>query len=195
MPKLRDLMQKEKLSLLQRENASLGIDRSLWQYWIHMNCAFIYELIRFRWVWWINWLSSCVVVTHTFQLKAKLSAANDKSFHKEVQTKNLEVWQRPQLSIIWALKPFLQNVNLLSFAGVFLKFNSLSWVSWVHHYFDWLYLSCLAFWPNSFHWSTVVKHEWKWMEEERSRNGLFQWIERWIMRQNLVQMAQLCSCG
>ena len=32
MPKLRDLMQKEELSLLQLENASLGIDRSLWQY-------------------------------------------------------------------------------------------------------------------------------------------------------------------
>ena len=45
IPKLRDLMQKEGLSLLQQENASLGIDRSLWQYLTRMNCVFSYELI------------------------------------------------------------------------------------------------------------------------------------------------------
>ena len=48
IPKLRDLMQKEGLSLLQQENASLGIDRSLWQYLTRMNCVFSYELIQFK---------------------------------------------------------------------------------------------------------------------------------------------------
>ena len=43
MPKLRDLMQKEELSLLQLENASRGIDRSLWQNLTHMHFAFSYE--------------------------------------------------------------------------------------------------------------------------------------------------------
>ena len=46
IPKLRDLMQKEELSLLQLENASPGIDRSLWQYFTHLSCTFSYELVK-----------------------------------------------------------------------------------------------------------------------------------------------------
>ena len=113
-------------------------------------------------------MSSCVVVTHTFQLKAKLSAANAKSFHKEVQSKNLEVLTAPSAQYHMGSETFfLQNVNRSSFSGVFLKFNYFSWVSWVHHYFDWHYLTCFA--HTLFievQLSSMSENEWKRNEPE-----------------------------